>query len=542
MTGERVATARRDAGLTQKELADRLGVSLWNVERIEDGQEDAVARLDALARATGKPKAWFGNGAADLKRADEEVKSTDRGAVLLILWTVSILVVIRFFTEVIHILPRAANFVDIPLFFALVLAALLLPSPGRGDSRHALLFMFPALLVLVACTFAILVNPNRVAVAPALVFIYGYLAPIAVYFATYRIWPVGSSMSFSRLLVGLGLLQLVVVAVIDVPQFLAADNPDLISGTFGTNAYQLVFFLLVVGALLAGIFTFEPQRRVAKYVPLLFVAILATVFLAQFRSLILTTAAALVLLGLLLGTVRVRGVVLGFGVLAIFVLTLSFTAQAVPFLNLGPAVKAFTSNPGQMVAERVRALDHVAHLYTDHPRYMLTGTGPGTYASRAWQTFAQSDSQAKSNVAGPYALLITGGEVYGTDVSDTYIAPQATNRQVFQGSYALKSPYSDYTSLLAEIGFFGFCAMVFLYLAALARAGRMTLALRRVAPRGDPLPALALATAVGFFVLLQMGVLQSWLEVTRLTFPMWILLAIVTKEAYARFDADRALT
>jgi hypothetical protein len=363
-----------------------------------------------------------------------------------------------------------------------------------------------------------------------------------VYFAAYRIWPVGASLSLSRLLVVLALVQLVVVVAVDLPRFIPTQDPDLISGTFGTNAYQLVFFLLVAGALLAGIFTFEPERPVARWVPLLFVLILATIFLAQYRALILTTAAALVLIGALLGTLRLRGFLIGLAVIGAFALTLSFTARYLPYLGLGPAAKAFTSNPSQIVTERARGLDHLAHLFTDHPQYMLTGTGPGTYSSRAWQTFAQADSKNPSNVAGRYALALTGGVVYGTDVSDEYVSPQANNPEVFQGSYALKLPFSDYTSLLAEVGFFGFAAMVFIYLAALFRAGRITLALRRLAPRGDPVPALALASTIGFFVLLQMGILQSWLEVTRLTFPTWILLAVATKEYHARFDPDRAGT
>ena len=545
MTGERVATARREAGLSQKELADRIGVSLWDVERIEGGDQDAVARLDELARATGKPQSWFRSDAvqpAEQSGAVEEVRS-DRAGVVLVLSAITILVCVRFFTEVYKLVPRAANFLDVPIFIALVLGALLLPSiSARVDRRHAFVFLFPALIFLVACAFATLVNPTRVALPPALVFIYGFLAPIGVYLAVYRIWPAGAALSLSRLLVILALVQLVVVAAVDVPRFIPSQDPDVISGTFGTNAYQLVFFLLVAGALLAGIFTFEPDRPVAKFVPFLFIAILATIFLAQYRALILTTAAALVLIGLLLGRFRLRGTLIGLAVLATFIVTLSFTARSLPYLGLGPAVKAFTADPGQIVTERVRGLDHLAHLFTDHPQYMFTGTGPGTYSSRAWQTFAQADSTNPSNVAGRYALALTGGEVYGTDVSNEYVLPQASNPQVFQGSYALKIPFSDYTSLLAEVGFLGFFAMVFIYLAALVRAGRLTLALRRVAPRGDPVPALALASTVGFFVLLQMGILQSWLEVTRLTFPTWILLAVATKEYHVRYGAERSRT
>ena len=100
-------------------------------------------------------------------------------------------------------------------------------------------------------------------------FVYGFLAPIAVFWAVYRIWPAGRALALSRLLVALRLVQLAAVALIDLPEFLRRNNPDVISGTFGENPYQLVFFLLVSIALLAGIFTFERDRRVARIVPLL---------------------------------------------------------------------------------------------------------------------------------------------------------------------------------------------------------------------------------------------------------------------------------
>jgi O-antigen ligase len=98
-------------------------------------------------------------------------------------------------------------------------------------------------------------------------------------------------------------------------------------------------------------------------------------------------------------------------------------------------------------------------------------------------------------------------------------------------------PFSDYTSILAEVGVLGFLAIVIMYLAALLYAGRIALTVRRNPIPDDPLPALALACLAAFFVLLQMGLLQSWLEVTRITFPAWILLAVVTKEFHCRYRA-----
>jgi hypothetical protein len=44
---------------------------------------------------------------------------------------------------------------------------------------------------------------------------------------------------------------------------------------------------------------------------------------------------------------------------------------------------------------------------------------------------------------------------------------------------------------------------------------------------------------MALFVLLQMGFLENWLEVARVTFPTWILLAVATKEFRARYGAAR---
>ena len=56
-----------------------------------------------------------------------------------------------------------------------------------------------------------------------------------------------------------------------------------------------------------------------------------------------------------------------------------------------------------------------------------------------------------------------------------------------------------------------------------------------VAPgRGDPLPAVVLATAIAFLTLVQMALLENWLEVTRVTFVAWTLLAVSAKELDVR--------
>jgi DNA-binding XRE family transcriptional regulator len=57
--GSRIAAARTAAGLTQQELADRIGVTRRSVQGYEAGRVAPYRRLDRLAQALERPRAWF---------------------------------------------------------------------------------------------------------------------------------------------------------------------------------------------------------------------------------------------------------------------------------------------------------------------------------------------------------------------------------------------------------------------------------------------------------------------------------------------------
>ena len=58
--GEKVVTARKEAGLTQKELAAAVGITEGSVQQYEAGRmEPRSRRLRAIAEATGKPLSYF---------------------------------------------------------------------------------------------------------------------------------------------------------------------------------------------------------------------------------------------------------------------------------------------------------------------------------------------------------------------------------------------------------------------------------------------------------------------------------------------------
>ena len=95
-------------------------------------------------------------------------------------------------------------------------------------------------------------------------------------------------------------------------------------------------------------------------------------------------------------------------------------------------------------------------------------------------------------------------------------------------------PYSSYLGLAAEVGLLGLALVLGIYVAALLRIGRITKREIAIATGSDPVPALAVATTIGFLTLLQMGFLENWLEVTRITFLVWLMFAVVAKELDSR--------
>ena len=166
----------------------------------------------------------------------------------------------------------------------------------------------------------------------------------------------------------------------------------------------------------------------------------------------------------------------------LFATTFYYVSARLPALKLESAASSLATNPGTYVSARLGVAENVFRLYGDIPLTIAAGSGPGTYSSRAWQTFAKAGSDSQSNVAGSYATRLVQGE-YTTDVSEKYVIRQIRRGRVVEGSHAITSPYSSYAALLAEVGVVGFALIAAIYLAALGRAWRIARLTTRRRPR-----------------------------------------------------------
>lgn len=71
--GDRIRQARMEAGLTQDELADLVGIGMRQIQYYESGESDPYRKLRSIAEATGKSIAWLLRGEAKGEAADEEI-------------------------------------------------------------------------------------------------------------------------------------------------------------------------------------------------------------------------------------------------------------------------------------------------------------------------------------------------------------------------------------------------------------------------------------------------------------------------------------
>jgi hypothetical protein len=202
-------------------------------------------------------------------------------------------------------------------------------------------------------------------------------------------------------------------------------------------------------------------------------------------------------------------------------------------------VSTRSAHPTYYVSKRLHAAGNLMSMFNDNPQALAYGTGPGTFSSRAWQTFALAGSSSQSNVQGSYVKLLGGKGASSTDVSKKYVESQYSNRQAVEGSRAISSPFFSYVSLMAEVGLPGFFLITALYVVGALRAVQMARSSMRNPILGDPLPAVLIAAAAAFTLLLQMAFLDNWLEVTRVTFIAWTLLAVGSKELSSRTEEQR---
>lgn len=454
----------------------------------------------------------------------------DRGArpwAFLFSISMILIVCIRFFSENLGLVPGVVQFIDVPLTAIVVFAAALsfLQHGFREDGLRLRRVLY--LFILIALVAA-LANTTRVALLPAAMFVYGFAAPLIFAVAIMNVRLDRNNIELvARTFFWLGVLQLIVGIFYGLPLFIASGNPDYVSGTFGENCYQFTYFLGVWFLyLLAGVSVQSGAkgRRRGQGLAVVFaaVAVFGLFYAAQYRAMLIFFT--LVILATLwasparLSRRALHTVVLS----AISVVILVVVGTTFPNLKLLQVFDLFEDSSPVVQSGKVEVAKNVLKMYQGITHTTFVGAGPGTFSSRAYITFS-GEGDPEKDAAGPLAASLMKGKRYSTDVAMQYVG--TIHQKPIQGGTTASSPRSSYISLAAETGLLGF----FFYLAAYAIALRYSYRRLVAAARaGDTLSTrLAFACFGGLLLLLIQALFDNWLETTRVSIPLWILIGLL---------------
>jgi hypothetical protein len=452
-----------------------------------------------------------------------------------------VLLTSRFFSETLKVLPKAVDLLDVVVIPVLFIVALVSGSPRGSDRRlHNRVL---SLSVAFACLAGIsaVVNYERCHIGPTLLYIFGMLEGPFLFVSLNLL--IRDKKKFGRQLANfvnvMVLIEIFVVLFVNMPVFLATNNPDKVSGTFGNNAYQFSAFLVLMGGYYLG--RQATGKKAIVYTVALQIFIFFTFVLLQFRAAVPAFFAAYgVMAAALYGRklIRLAFVVLvfiGIGYYAFtFVQESNFNLKYEDFQTL-------YENP-EIVLNYGKAISYAntVDLFSEEPLALLIGTGPGTYVSRASYTFTMELYASKEKGVGSILKTIFGDVDYSTDIEKKYIDP-LNNLGALFGSVQANNPNSSVLAIVAETGIPGLIIMGMLYGAVIMLARRYLTYAKAIQ---DPmLIQLSCALLGGISYLCMISPLDNYFEVGRVTLPIWLLFwTVSTLVEQSRYGSRTSLS
>jgi hypothetical protein len=426
-------------------------------------------------------------------------------------------VLVRAFTETVKVLPHVFEYAY-DLLLPMGVLAVLLPKVRRSRRFHFYGLMLFLGIFGSVWIFSCLVNRD-VHFITALAFLAMHMeGPLWFLILANLPWEPGDLENCARIFAGFAALE-VLLCLMQIPYGLYVGNPDVVSGTFGQNNSQLAFFLALFTFYLLARYAFGRISLVRLVLFLL--GTIIVFFAAGFRSIWVSyflTSALLVMVSGKLSRRQVTGVVITLAIVS-----------SLAVATVGQAVERFADVFQVDLSQvgKIEAAASVWSLYKEHSIFAAVGCGPGTFSSRAWSTFTRigefgaidftvfDDANWGSGPSSGLALYRPG--YYSAE----YIMPIYRKPVALLGSITIDGPFTSYVSLFAEVGIIGACALLGGYLFTVFHLWRAFKAHANVTAA-----ILSLAAIGGFVLLFQMSVFDNWLEVGRVTIPVWALAAL----------------
>jgi len=428
----------------------------------------------------------------------------------------------RFFSEVMGVLPKWVDLLDLPFIVILVVVASLRHIHPLLDSRSHR-FLGRSLFVFVLFTLgSAFVNSRDLLLPAAILFLIGFLQGPLLFLSLSKVVvePGHLSRQLRRLFLALLLVNIIVLILIDLPQFWRTHNPDVISGTYGLNAYQFSVLLIICSGLLLG--ENEFQRRSHWLLIAGQSAVLVIFYLLQYRAAIPFFGMAWLAMILALYGWRAPKTLLS----GIVILWLANNAVSFVLSRSEDEVNLKFRDWSQILVDplsftrygKFQAYPQTLRLFQERPIAMLAGVGPGNYVSRAYYTFSYEMGNSDKGVGGLVKQWFGLRQPRFTKVSDKYLGPYRS--EVVFGSFQLSNPNSSILAPIAEIGLLGGAIIIGMYVFLVIKSFKLLQQAKQFAREFLPL---ATALVAGSVYLFGLAFLDNYWEMSRATLPVWLL-------------------
>lgn len=458
----------------------------------------------------------------------------------LIIGFFAFFLVSRFFSEVVGILPKWVDILDLPFIALLGVAASLRyvhPEVDLTTHRFLVRSMFVFVLIAIGSAF---VNADDLLAPAALLFVIGFLQGPLLFVALNKIVENADSLAqqLRRLFLALLMVNILVVVFINLPMFFASQNPDVISGTYGLNAYQFSVLLVICGGLLLGDDEFQQRQRWRLIGGQ--AAVLVVFYLLQYRAAIpFFILAWIIMIIALYGRRTPKALIAGSFVLLLASNVVSYVmdqVQGETNLKYSDWTKILSDPLSYTQYGKFQAYLQTAQLFEEQPLAALAGVGPGNYVSRAYYTFSYEMASSGSKGVGELVenlFGITGARF--TKVSDHYLGQY--RGQAVLGSYQLSNPHSSFLAPIAEIGLLGGVIIIGMYVFLVIKSFKLLQQAKEFAREYLPL---ATALVAGSVYLFGLAFLDNYWETSRATLPVWLLFWATSAGVQVRRTAQEA--
>jgi hypothetical protein len=424
---------------------------------------------------------------------------------------VTLLIVVRFFTERVTLLPRAFNAVDavmVPLLVPIALMLWLLRPVTVRPSWVA----WCSVGFTLAWTVAWLMNADDVHWIGALLFVVGLLAPI-LWFLILATLPLPASFParMRRWLMVLLVIN-VAVAAVDAVRAYGLMRGDFLFGTFGVNQNQLAFFLAAMLSLLAARWRCGRLGFMGKTLAL---GVTALFVLSGFQTLWVVFAMALLLVHVGASRINRRVVVLLFiGVTLPLIVLSQYRFERFPVGDM--LVQIWT---GFDRLGKVQLARDAGSVFAQRPTAVVWGVGPGSFNSRAFRSIAIVPYEGAGAGTDVAAAIIA--PFYTSPLSGRYIVPYFRRGRFLLSGSNTDGPFTSYVSIPVEVGLLGAVPLFAIY----AGVGWLLWRDVRVA-RDMDLRLMAMWALSCLLMLLGIAVVDNYLETTRYTVLVWLIISL----------------